>query len=72
MVVVLLLIAVCHQGDFLDAGEWESRLSTQLGRRPVKAACVGFSLTATMGRFDFVGGKEQPMEDEPGVGDLQP
>ena len=66
------LIAICHQGELLEADSWEARLAAQLDRAPVRSACVGFALAATMGRFDFVGGREQPMEDEPGVGELDP
>lgn len=64
------LIALCHHGDFLDAGAWDARLSAQLERPDVRAACATFSLPATMDRFDFVGGIEQPMKDERGVGTL--
>jgi hypothetical protein len=58
------LIAICHQGDFLQLDEWSSQLNGQLERPEVAAVCKGFSLDATMSRFDFVGGKEEPMSDE--------
>ena len=64
------LIAVCHNGDFLDAAQWEARLAAQLERPDVRAASASFSLPATMSRFDYVGGKAEPLEDEPGVGML--
>ena len=64
------LIAICHNGDLVEAGDWEGRIEALMSRADVRGACVGFSLTATMGRFDFVGGKAHPMADEPGVGDL--
>lgn len=64
------LIAVCHRGDLLDAGAWESRIEAQLARPGVQQACVGFQLPPMMRRFDYVGGKSDPMPNEPGVGDL--
>lgn len=64
------LIAVCHQGDFLDASGWEGLLEAQLARPAVQSACVGFQLPAMMDRFTFEGGKASPMRDEKGVGEL--
>jgi hypothetical protein len=58
------LIALCHQGDLLDADVWESRLAAQLARKDVSAACKGFDLNLAMSRFDFIGGKDQPMSDD--------
>ena len=65
------LIAVCHQGEFLEAGLWEAQIAEQLARKEVLAACASFSLAGTMSRFDYVGGKDDPMEDEAGVGNLE-
>ena len=50
----LNLIAVCHQGDFLDASAWDARLSAQLERAGVRAACVSFSLPQMMARLEYV------------------
>lgn len=64
------LIAVCHHGELLDAGMWEARIEAQLARPGVQAACVGFQLPPMMRRFNYVGGKADPMANEPGVSDL--
>ena len=59
------LIAVCHQGDFLDAAAWHTLLASQLARPEVSEACADFSLEDTMSHFDFVGGRgHEPMSDD--------
>jgi len=58
------LIAVCHNGDFVDAAACEARLAAQLEGSDVAAACSDFSLERTMSRFELVGGKDQPMSDD--------
>ena len=51
-------IVCCHNGDFLDASQWEERLEGQLDRQEVHAACLGFQVSEMMRRFEFEGGKE--------------
>lgn len=58
------LIAICHQGDFLDAEAWQARLQEVLNRPTVAEACTNFELDTMMSRFDFVGGIGSPMSDD--------
>ena len=60
------LIAVCHDGSFLDSDEWQSRLAAQLQIPEIRAALVSFDLGCMMNRFEFVGGIEQPMSEDDG------
>ena len=62
----LNLIAVCHQGDFLDADGWEARMRSQLKRPEVAAAC-NLNLEKTLERLDFVGGKDHKVMKNVGL-----
>lgn len=65
------LIALAHQGEMKDASEWDSRISSQFDNEIVRQACVGFSLPEVMEKFEYVGGKDDPMEEERGDLKLQ-
>lgn len=66
------IIGVCHNGDFLDAGAWESRLDATLARTDVRPCMpAGLQLAPMMERLEFMGGKAEPMADERGVGELK-
>ena len=58
------LIAICHQGDFVDLDQWRSRIVDALALKGMRAACAGLEFETTMSRFDLVGGKKQPMSDD--------
>lgn len=62
----LNLIALCHQGDFLDADEWESKLAAVLARPSVSGRC-NLDLGRTLERLDFVGGKEHKVMKNVGL-----
>lgn len=62
----LNLIALCHQGDFLDADEWESKLSKVLARPEISSRC-NLDLSRTLERLDFVGGKEHKVMKNVGL-----
>ena len=64
------IIALCHNGEFLDTGAWEARLESTLQRADVRPCVSGFQLSEMLARFDFWGGKSQPPKVEPGVGQL--
>lgn len=63
----LNLIALCHQGELIDADQWETRLRDVLRQPEVAAACSDFNLDVTLSRFDFVGGKTQQVERTAGL-----
>ena len=65
----LNLLAVCHHGEMVDADAWEGRFKELMRTVPaMKTACENLNLDITMARFDFVGGKDSPMEyDEYGL-----
>ena len=65
------LIALAHQGEMKDLSEWDSRISSQFDNEIVRQACVGFSLPEVMEKFEYVGGKDDPMEEERGDLELQ-
>ena len=60
------LIAICHQGEFLDADEWGERLAKQRRHPEMKAACRELNLELMLERFELVGGKEEPLSEDDG------
>ena len=50
------IIGVCHNGDFLDAGAWESRLDATLARADVRP-CMPAGLQLALSRFLAASGR---------------
>ena len=63
----LNLIAVCHQGPFLDADDWEGRLKAQMLRAELRGRLPHLDISRTMSRFDFVGGKAHKVSKNVGL-----
>lgn len=60
------LIAVCHEGEMVEADEWETRLSTQLQRPAMDRACEAMDLGAMLEKFEYVGGRLEPLSEDDG------
>jgi hypothetical protein len=67
------LMALCHDGELIDADTWESRFRGLLDSSPALcAACRGggrdMDIDVAMARFNYVGGRDEPMGSDPAIG----
>jgi len=49
-------IILCHDGEFVDSGSWESWIGAVLQSEVAKTICPDFDLEYALDRFAYIGG----------------